>query len=90
MTDRDLALWLATGKNPDETKIDGVMQSHVISASPEIDVFEASKLMARKKVRRLPITENGRLVGLVSTSDIASVIEEEVDNFFHVEEAYQL
>lgn len=90
LTDRDLVLWLANGKNPDETRIDTIMQSSVISAAPDTDVFDASKLMARKKIRRLPIIENGKVAGLVSVSDIASVIEEEVDNFFHVEEAYQL
>ncbi|MBI5492817.1 MAG: CBS domain-containing protein [Deltaproteobacteria bacterium] len=91
ITDRDLVIWLANGKSPDDTRVDQIMQSNIVTATPETDVFDASKLMARKKIRRLPITgENGRLLGLVSVSDIASVLEEEVDNFFHVEEAYQL
>ncbi|MDO8427413.1 MAG: CBS domain-containing protein, partial [Deltaproteobacteria bacterium] len=88
--DRDLVIWLANGKNPDETKIDQIMQSNIVTATQDTDVFDASKIMARKKIRRLPIAENGKLLGLVSVSDIASVLEEEVDNFFHVEEAYQL
>lgn len=90
ITDRDLAIWLANGKDPDTARIEGIMQSSVVTASPDTDVFDASKLMARKKIRRLPVVENSRLVGLVSVSDLASVIEEEVDNFFHVEEAYQI
>ena len=90
ITDRDLVIWLASGKDPDGTRIDGIMQSSVITATPETDVFDASKLMARKKVRRLPVVENNKLIGLVSVSDLASVIEEEVDNFLHVEEAYQI
>ncbi len=90
VTDRDLVLWLAGGKNPDEVRVDSIMQSSVVTAEPETDVYEASKIMARKKIRRLPIVEDGRLCGLVSISDIASVLEEEVDNFFHVEEAHQM
>lgn len=90
VTDRDLVMWLASGKDPDNTRIDTIMQSNIITATPDTDIFEASKLMARKKIRRLPLVENGRLIGLISTADIASVLEEEVDNFFHVEEAYQL
>lgn len=90
ITDRDLALWLANGKNPDETRINSIMQSNVVSAAPDTDVFDANKLMARKRVRRLPVIDNGRLVGLVSISDLASVLEEEVDNFLHVEEAHQI
>ncbi len=90
VTDRDLVLWLAGGKNPDEVRVDSIMQSNVVTAEPETDVYEASKIMARKKIRRLPIVEDGRLRGLVSISDIASIVEEEVDNFFHVEEAHQM
>lgn len=90
VTDRDLVLWLAGGKNPDEVRIESIMQSNLVTAEPETDVYEASKIMARKKIRRLPIVEDGKLCGLVSISDIASVLEEEVDNFFHVEEAHQM
>lgn len=90
VTDRDLVMWLASGKNPDDARVDSLMQSNIVTALPDTDVFEASKVMARKKIRRLPIVENGRLMGLVSISDLASVLEEEVDNFFHVEEAYQI
>lgn len=90
VTDRDIVLWLAGGKNPDEVRIESIMQSSVVTADPETDVYEASKIMSRKKIRRLPIVEDGKLCGLVSISDIASVLEEEVDNFFHVEEAHQM
>lgn len=90
VTDRDLVLWLAGGKNPDEVRVESIMQSNVVTAEPETDVYEASKIMARKKIRRLPIVEDGKLRGLVSISDIASIVEEEVDNFFHVEEAHQM
>lgn len=90
VTDRDLVIWLASGKDPDATRVESIMQSNVITAGPDTDVFDASKLMARKKIRRLPIVDSNRLIGLVSVSDMASVLEEEVDNFFHVEEAYQI
>ncbi len=90
VTDRDITLWLANGKDPDETRIDSIMQSSMITAEPETDLFDASKLMARKKVRRLPVVTDSKLVGLVSISDIAGVLEDEVDNFFHLEEAYQI
>lgn len=90
VTDRDIALWLADGKNPDETRIDSIMKKSLITAKPDTDIFDASKLMAKNKVRRLPVVTDSRLVGLVSISDIAGVMEEEVDNFFHVEEAYHI
>lgn len=90
VTDRDLLICIASGKDPDTTKIGTIMQTGIFTVTPETDVFDANRLMARKNVRRLPVVENGRVAGIVSTSDIASVLEEEVDNFLHVEEAYQL
>ncbi len=88
ITDRDIACWLVEGKDPDVANAGSVMQKSVITSTPEADVFEASKLMANKKIHRLPIVEDGRLCGLVTTCDLAGVLEEEIDNFFHVEEAY--
>ena len=42
-----------------------------ISAEPDHDLDEALELMARHKIRRLPVVENGSLVGIVSQADIA-------------------
>lgn len=89
VTDRDIALSLADGLDPMKTKVKDIMQKNVVSVSPDTDVFEISKIMARKRVRRLPVLDDNKLVGVVSTSDIAPVIEQEVDNFLHVEEAYK-
>jgi predicted transcriptional regulator len=58
------------------------MQPHLISAGPEMDVLEASRLMSFNHVRRLPIQEDGRIVGIISVMDLAHVIKEEVDNLF--------
>ncbi len=88
VTDRDIACWLAEGSDPDGVKLSDVMHTDIVSAAPDTDVFDASRIMAGAKVRRLPIVENGRLCGIVTTSDLATVLEEEVDNFFHVQEAY--
>lgn len=88
ITDRDIACWVAEGKDPNEVTAGSIMKRHVIIATPEMSVFEAGKLMADNKVRRLPVVAGNKLCGLVSISDLASIIEAEVDNFFHVEEAY--
>lgn len=89
VTDRDITCWLAKGgKDPDGVRVSEIMQTDVISVGPEIDTLEASRIMAEKKVRRLPVVEDGRLRGIVTSSDLATYLEEEVDNFFHMEEAY--
>jgi len=88
ITDRDIACWLAEGKDPSKVDVGSVMKRNVITALPETDIYEVSKLMASRKIHRLPIVEGNKLCGLVTTSDLAVVLEEEIDNFFHVEEAY--
>ncbi len=89
LTDRDIACWLAEGKDPDNTEVRSIMKERVITATPETDVLGASRTMSINNVRRLPIVEDGKLCGMVTTADLAPVLEEEVDNFFHLEEAYQ-
>jgi CBS domain-containing protein len=88
LTDRDIACWLAEGKDPDFTKVSEIMREEITFCGPETDIFEASKIMASKRVRRLPVQSNGKLEGIVSISDLAPIFKEEVDNFFHIEEIY--
>ena len=83
LTDRDIVLKvIARGSDPTLTKTADVMQPHVISASPDTDILDASRLMTLHHVRRLPIQEAGQLLGIVSVMDLARVIQEEVDNLF--------
>jgi CBS domain-containing protein len=81
LTDRDIVTKaIARGSDPSLTKVADVMQPHVISATAEMDVLEALRLMSLNHVRRLPILEDGRIVGIVSAMDLARVVQEEVDN----------
>jgi CBS domain-containing protein len=83
LTDRDIVLKvIARGSDPTLTKAADAMQPHVISASPDTDILDASRLMTLHHVRRLPIQEAGQLLGIVSVMDLARVIQEEVDNLF--------
>lgn len=73
VTDRDLVLrCVAAGKQPGQTPVRDVMTRRVISVTPETSVEEARSLMAQSQVRRLPVTENGRLCGILSLGDLAT------------------
>ena len=73
VTDRDLVIrCMAAGKLPSRTTVRQVMTGGVISASPDMEVGVAAHLMGRQQVRRLPVTENGRLCGMVSLGDLAA------------------
>ena len=72
LTDRDLVTrCLAANRLPENTKVKDIMTRQVISAQPDMDVGVAAHLMGRQQVRRLPITENGKLCGMVSLGDMA-------------------
>lgn len=72
VTDRDIVVrCVAAGDDPERTRIAEIMTRRVLAAEPDRSVDEAARLMAREQVRRLPVQEHGRLVGMVSLGDVA-------------------
>jgi len=56
--------------DPEKAKISEIMSKPLVVGNPQMDVDEASKLMRRQKIKKLPVVKNGRLVGLVTTTDL--------------------
>ncbi len=80
VTDRDLVIrCVASGQLPSNTTVRQVMTKQVISAQPDMEVGVAAHLMGRQQVRRLPVTENGKLCGMVSLGDLANREESVMD-----------
>jgi len=74
LTERDiLKRVVEKGKNPKETKVSEIMTKHVTFGNPNMELIDATKLMFEKKVKKLPIRDGNRLVGLVTLTDIARV-----------------
>jgi CBS domain-containing protein len=72
ITDRDITTRVvAEAADPQMTSVGDVYSRDLISVEPDRDLGEALQLMARHQVRRLPVVENGRLVGMVAQADIA-------------------
>ena len=72
VTDRDIVTrCLAAGRSPAATTVGDVMTTAVVSARPDMDADAAAGLMGREQIRRLPVMENGRLLGMVSLGDLA-------------------
>jgi CBS domain-containing protein len=72
ITDRDITTRVvAEAADPKMTPVGDVYSRDLISVAPDKDLEEALQLMARHQVRRLPVVENGRLVGIVALADIA-------------------
>jgi CBS domain-containing protein len=72
VTDRDIAIRsIAEGKDPSTTPVSEVATMGVATLSPGDSAREAVRLMREKAVRRVPVVEGGRPVGIVSIGDLA-------------------
>jgi CBS domain-containing protein len=79
LTDRDIVVKvLAEGKDPSSTRAgDLATQGEVVTIGADDPIDEALRTMTEHKVRRLPVIDGHRLVGIVSQADIATNIDEE-------------
>lgn len=71
ITDRDIVLRCIAEKNPPSSKVEEIMSSHLVTVAPDTTTQEAAGIMAKEQIRRLPVVENGRLVGIVALADFA-------------------
>jgi CBS domain-containing protein len=73
LTERDvLTRVVAKAHNPENISVGQVMSKPLTVANPETSLEEAVKLMLEKKVKKLPVIENEKLVGLITMTGIAS------------------
>ena len=61
---------LALGRDPKAVRCSEIMSKPLVTISRNADLKEAIELMTKKDVRRLGVTENGKIVGLISNEDI--------------------
>lgn len=72
LTDRDITVrCVAANYDPNVTRVRTVMSAGAVTVPAEENGVKAAKTMAKHQVRRLPVTENGRLVGMLSQGDLA-------------------
>ena len=72
VTDRDIVVrGIAAGADPRTQRASKVMSSDPVTVGPDDDVTDAEKKMADRQIRRLPVVEGGKLVGLIVTAQIA-------------------
>ena len=78
LTDRDIVVHvIARGKDPNDTRARELEQGALVTLRPDDSIQHARDLMAQNKVRRLPVVDNGRIVGMVSQADIAKSLAPE-------------
>lgn len=75
LTERDIVTKVAAeNRSPANVRIREVMTSPVISVHPHEDVEAAARKMSARRIRRLPVVQDGRLVGVVTENDILRLL----------------
>lgn len=80
LTDRDIVVKaLAQGKDPGSTRAGelGAGDGKTVTIGADDSIDEALRTMIDHKVRRLPVIDSGRLVGIISQADVATNVDEE-------------
>jgi CBS domain-containing protein/heme-degrading monooxygenase HmoA len=73
VTDRDIAIAFADREtDPASVKVMDVMTDMPVTVSPDASIEEAARAMAERQIRRLPVVDGVRLVGIVSLGDLAA------------------
>ncbi len=73
VTERDFVTKVIAGGKPLFTEIYEVMSSPLITIGPEATVWEASEMMKEKDIHKLPVRENDKIIGIITTSDIVRI-----------------
>jgi signal-transduction protein with cAMP-binding, CBS, and nucleotidyltransferase domain len=77
VTQRDVvSKVVAQEQDPDTVTVGEISSSPLFTVSPQTPIAECSDLMAQRNIRRLPVREHGKIVGIVSDTDIFAAVEE--------------
>lgn len=79
LTDRDIVIrGIADGSDPHAIQAGDIASRDLVTVRPDDDLDDALRLMAQHQVRRLPVVEDGRLVGVVAQADVAHEAKDKV------------
>jgi CBS domain-containing protein len=80
VTERDISYRVvAKDKKPSRVKIGEIMSSPLITVKQNTTLTEASKIMARHNLRRLPVIEGNKLIGIITNKDIVAIAPEQIE-----------
>ena len=71
VTDRDIVVRVVAEGGSLSSPVGSIATKSVVCVTPDMSTHEASELMSEHQIRRLPVVENDRLVGIVSIGDLA-------------------
>jgi signal-transduction protein with cAMP-binding, CBS, and nucleotidyltransferase domain len=72
VTDRDFATKIAANDMPFDTTAEKIMSSPLITINHNEPISAAAKRMTDKKIRKLAVTENGEIIGIITSTDLVT------------------
>ncbi|HSG83141.1 MAG: cyclic nucleotide-binding/CBS domain-containing protein [Nitrosopumilus sp.] len=72
VTDRDFATRVAANNLPYDTPVEKIMSSPLITINHNEPISAAAERMTSKKIRKLAVTENGKVVGIITSTDLVT------------------
>ncbi len=72
VTDRDFATKIAANNLPFETPVEKIMSSPLVTINQNESISTAAKMMTEKKIRKLAVSENEIIVGLITSTDLVN------------------
>jgi CBS domain-containing protein len=80
VTERDISYRVvARDMKPSEVQVREIMSKGLKTVTQDITLTEASKMMAKHNIRRLPVVEGENLVGIITTKDIVAIAPEQIE-----------
>jgi CBS domain-containing protein len=79
VTDRDIVLRAIARRAPLDARIDSVMTTDVVAVEADVDVHDAYHSISRHAVRRLPVVDDGNVVGVVTVDDLLVGLANDLD-----------
>ena len=72
ITDRDYATKIVSNNLPSDTSVEKIMSSPLITINFDEPISAAAQRMTDKKIRKLPVTDNGEIIGLITSTDLVT------------------
>ncbi|AJM92911.1 MULTISPECIES: CBS domain-containing protein [Nitrosopumilus] len=72
VTDRDYATKIAANSLSLDTPVEKIMSSPLITINPDESISAAAKMMATKKIRKLAVSDNGTITGIITSTDLVN------------------
>ena len=72
ITDRDFAVKIVANNLPSDTPVEKTMSSPLITINHSEPISAAAEMMSSKKIRKLAVSENGKIIGIITSTDLVN------------------